>query len=304
MDSIIAWAVAFMVSWAQPGLSFIKDAVETPDAGRARYEEIARAAVQVAYDPETRPVFGGPRGRAATVALLLSIAYHESGYRRDVDLGIGKLARGSGKDSCLVQIRVGSGRTPQGWTHEDLVKDREKCFRAGLALIRKSFGACRKLDPLDRLSAYTRGRCVANERLSRSRIGRSKQAPRPPIDDAAVLASIPKAEPPILDQRVRQLKHPMGREDTERSPKLCVLCGHSPGFNRLDVPGASPSHHGHLEVSDAPSLYQSVRPVSNIPMHLRSGQSQVRRVRRTNDTQGAPAMSRPNYRLTGAMPRT
>jgi hypothetical protein len=184
-----------MVSWAPPGSSLIKDAVETPGEGRARYEEIARAAVSVAYDPATPPLFGGPRGRAATVALLLSIAYHESGYRRDVDLGIGKLARGSGKDSCLVQIRVGSGRTPQGWSHDDLVSDRDKCFRAGLALIRKSFGACRKQEQLDRLSAYTRGRCSSHEPLSRSRIGLSRKTPRPPLDDAAVLVALAQREP-------------------------------------------------------------------------------------------------------------
>ena len=193
MDSIIAWAVALMVSWAPPGLSLIKDAVETPAEGRARYEEIAGSALRVAYDPAIPPLFGGPRGRAATMALLLSIAYHESGFRRDVDLGLGRLARGSGMDSCLVQIRVGAGRTPQGWSHADLVGDRDKCFRAGIALIRKSFGACRKQESLDRLSAYTRGRCLSHDALSRSRLGLARKAPRPPVDDPAVLAS---REPP------------------------------------------------------------------------------------------------------------
>lgn len=195
MDPIIAWAVSLMVSWAPPGLSSIKDAIETPEEGRARYHEIARAAAQVAYDPEQKPVFGGPRGRAETLALLLSIASYESGYRRDVDLGIGKLARGEGVDSCLLQVRVGAGKTREGWSHEDLVTDREKCFRAGLSLIRKSFGACRKQDLLDRLSAYTRGRCIENDKLSRARIGRALRAKRAPMTDAEVLAAIAKPEP-------------------------------------------------------------------------------------------------------------
>ena len=44
MDPIIAWALAIMLSWAPPGRSLIKDAVETPEQGKARYAEIARAA--------------------------------------------------------------------------------------------------------------------------------------------------------------------------------------------------------------------------------------------------------------------
>lgn len=188
MDPILSWAVAFMVAWAPPGRSKFAEAIETPDEGSARYAEIAKAATKVAYDPDTRPLFGGARGRAQTVALLLSIAYHESGFRRDVDLGLGKLARGSGIDSCLLQIRVGSGRTADGWSHHDLVSDREKCFRAGLALVRRSFSACRRLDPRDWLGAYTRGRCVANEPSSRSRVGLARKAPRAPLEDSAVLA--------------------------------------------------------------------------------------------------------------------
>ncbi|WP_437677584.1 hypothetical protein [Sorangium sp. So ce131] len=195
MDAIIAWAVGLMVTWAPPGSSLIKDAIETPEEGRARYQEIARAAAKVAYDPELKPLFGGPRGRAETMALLLAIASYESGFRRDVDLGLGKLARGSGTDSCLLQIRVGAGKTPEGWTHEDLVSDREKCFRAGLRLIKGSFGACRKQDPRDRLSAYTRGRCIVNDRLSRARIGRAQSVARSPMTDAEILASAQKPAP-------------------------------------------------------------------------------------------------------------
>lgn len=189
MDSIIAWAVALMMSWAPPGRSRIQDAVETPEEGRARYEEIARAAARVAYDPALEPLVRGPRARATTTAVLLSIAYHESGFRRDVDLGIGKLARGSGVDSCLLQVRVGRGTTAEGWTHEDLVGDREKCFRAGRVLIKRSFGACRRLPMLDWLGAYTRGRCTEREPLSRARLGLAFSAPQAPLDDAAVLAA-------------------------------------------------------------------------------------------------------------------
>ncbi len=157
MDPIVAWALSFMLSWAPPGRSLIKDAIETPEAGTARYAEIARAAASVAFDPESKPLVGGPRARSQTLAIMLSVAYHESGFRRDVDLGIGALARGSGTDSCLMQIRVGRGTTEEGWSHEQLVADRDKCFRVGLRLLRRSIGACRSLPPLDWLSAYARG---------------------------------------------------------------------------------------------------------------------------------------------------
>jgi hypothetical protein len=191
MDPIIAWAVSIMLGWAPVGKSRIKAAIETPEDGRARYLEIATAATKVAYDPDVQPLFGGPRGRAATLALMLSVAWHESGFRRDVDLGIGKLSRGSGKDSCLLQIRVGAGKTPQGWSHDDLVSDREKCFRAGLAVMKKSFGACRALDQRDWLGVYTRGACVPKEPYSRTRMTLARKATKPPIDDAKVMAKEP-----------------------------------------------------------------------------------------------------------------
>ena len=189
-EPITAWAVAFMVSWAPPGRSKISNAVETEAEGRARYAEIAKAAVQVVYEPSTPPVFQGAYGRASTTALLLAVAFHESGFRRDVDLGIGALARGSGTDSCLMQIRVGAGRTPQGWSHSDLVQDRQKCFLAGLALIRKSFAACHRLGLRDWLSVYTRGHCVDNDPFSRSRIDLANRTPRPSVSDAEVLRSV------------------------------------------------------------------------------------------------------------------
>lgn len=190
MDPIVAWVVALMLSWAPPGKSKIEHARETAEAGRARYEEIARAATSVCYDAQTPPLFFGKRGRAQTVALLLSVAYHESGFRRDVDLGLGPLARGSGTDSCLMQLRVGKGTTAEGWSHDDLIRDRRMCFRAGLALLRRSLGACRHLGTLDGLSAYASGRCVAGSATSRALVGPALRARAAPLLDAEVLAAL------------------------------------------------------------------------------------------------------------------
>jgi hypothetical protein len=186
MDPIIAWALGIMLSWAPPGRSRIKDAVETPEAGKARYAEIARAAAGVAFDPREPPAVAGPRARSRTLAIMLAVAYHESGFRRDVDLGLGPLARGSGTDSCLMQIRVGRGVTVDGYSHADLIADRGKCFRAGLHLLRRSIGACRHLAPLDWLSAYARGRCKAEEPISHALIGPAFRVPAAPLDDEQV----------------------------------------------------------------------------------------------------------------------
>lgn len=195
MDPIIAWALGIMLAWAPPGRSRIKDAVETPEAGAARYAEIARDAAHVAFDPGERPLVAGPRARSQSLAVLLSVAYHESGFRRDVDLGAGPLARGSGTDSCLMQIRVGKGKTPEGWSHDDLVADRQKCFRAGFRLLRRSIGACRSLPPLDWLSAYARGACARDEPVSHALIGPAFQVRPAPLDDAQVAQRIAAAAP-------------------------------------------------------------------------------------------------------------
>jgi hypothetical protein len=203
MDPIVSWALAIMLAWAPPGRSAIRDAVETPEAGAGRYAEIARDAVRVAFDPEERPLVAGPRARSQSLAVLLAVAYHESGFRRDVDLGLGPLARGSGSDSCLMQIRVGRAATSEGWSHADLVADRTKCFRAGFRLLRRSIGACRHLPPLDWLSAYARGRCAVDEPTSHALIGPAFRVRAAPLDDAQVARLLAAAGPGVSPDPVK-----------------------------------------------------------------------------------------------------
>ncbi len=190
MEPIVNWALTFMLAWAPPGRSLIKDAIETPEEGTARYAAIAQAATRVAFDPASKPLVHGPRARTQTLAIMLSVAYHESGFRRDVDLGIGRLARGSGLDSCLMQIRVGRGRTEEGYSHAELVADRDKCFRVGLRLLRRSIGACRSLPPLDWLSAYARGQCVPDDPTSHALMGPALRVRPAPLDDVHAFAAV------------------------------------------------------------------------------------------------------------------
>jgi hypothetical protein len=195
MDPIVAWALAFMLSWSPPGRSKIKDAIETPEEGRTRYAEIARAAANVAFDPTVAPFYRGPHARSRTLAVMLSVAHHESGFRKDVDLGKGPLARGSGTDSCLLQIRVGKGTTAEGWTHADLIGNRDKCFRAGAALIRRSMGSCSRLGERDSLSQFANGHCVENDPTSHALIDPALRVPTAPSEDNKVLESLAKSPP-------------------------------------------------------------------------------------------------------------
>jgi hypothetical protein len=205
-----------MLTWSPPGRSFIKVAQESSDIGRIRYEEIATSAIHVAYDPAEKPIFQGKYGRAQTLALLMSISFFESGYRKDVDLGLGSQSRGdSGRSWCLVQIQLDKpnhdGKTKtrilltnsgykfiydptfsRGWGGEDLVQDRTKCYRVGLRMARQSFSACSRLPLEERLSAFASGKCnnPDGQAVSRSRVRLAQSwlaRSRPPLPDSEVL---------------------------------------------------------------------------------------------------------------------
>jgi len=149
---LAATMLSIMLAKAPPGRSHIVEARETVEAGAARYGEIAEAIADVSG------------GNARTAALLLAVSFHESGWRRDVDLGRGKLARGSGRDSCLMQVRVTTDE------HRALTADRRRCFRLGLERLQRSLNACRHLPRLDRLAAYASGACDRGRLESRARM--------------------------------------------------------------------------------------------------------------------------------------
>jgi len=219
VQDVATWATARMAAWQPAGKSFYADAKETEADGLARYDVIARDAFSVAFDPSEPPLFSGPNGRAKTMATLLAIASWESGFRRDVDLGLGPAARGDGgRSHCMMQIQLSTvdpstkrtkmrvvmdgdgwkfaydGKT--GWGGEDLVQDRQKCFRAGLHMARVSFRACSGLPVAERLSVYASGNCTAGRAASALRMNRAikwvAQAP-PPGDDSVLQALVSPA---------------------------------------------------------------------------------------------------------------
>jgi len=175
---VLAWWLTVLSGWSPPDRPHhLPDAQESVAAAQDRYLSIAQDALSVALDPEEAPLFPGPRGRVLTAGLLLSVAMTESGFRRDVDLGVGPRARGDGGRSwCLMQVQAGAGRIQVAdpllstWMGRDLVADRTKCFRAGLHLLRLSMNACSQLALRHRLSAYTSGTCSATERNSMSKM--------------------------------------------------------------------------------------------------------------------------------------
>ncbi len=180
------------------------EAVETPEGRLERYQEIAQAIADVVE--EGRPLFGGTEGRRGTAATVLAVAFMESGFRRDVDLGLGKHARGGGLDTCAMQIRMGRGATTaEGWTTEELLGDRRKCFAAGLRLIRQSYVACSGNAPEHRLAAYASGTCregpgwaasAARVGLARRILGRGGPL-RTPTAPKARKPAAPSTLPPL-----------------------------------------------------------------------------------------------------------
>ena len=158
MNALVAYLFAAMLAWS-PAREH--EYYEPRDETLARYVGIARTIARVALDPAEPPLFGGPDGRAETGLFVASVAFYESGgFRRDVELGTGKHARGdSGRSWCLMQVNIGGGVTQENWSGLELVGDQEKCIRAGLHRMRESFIHCKSQTLIDRLSGYTAGRC-------------------------------------------------------------------------------------------------------------------------------------------------
>jgi hypothetical protein len=189
-EVLSAWLVGVMMTTLPPGRAQPPDAAETVEEGKARYGEIADALANVVLDPSEPSLWRGPSGRARTAALVLAVSYLESGWRKDVDLGQGKHARGDdGNSWCMMQMHVGRGTTLEGWTGPDLVASREKCFRAGLHALRRSQRACRSRPIEEMLNAYASGTCTRGAAESRQRVGLAMrwydQYPRPHEEEVA-----------------------------------------------------------------------------------------------------------------------
>lgn len=157
---LAAWLLQLMVLAVPPGKGQLARSLETSAAQEERYERIAEAIATVVLDEKEAPVFAGKGDgpRVRTAAMLLSVSYFESSWRRDVDLG---MTRGDGGKSCTVfQFNLGSGKTAEGWGCDELVADRGKAARSALHALRRSSLACRKeTGPEAILFVYVSGDC-------------------------------------------------------------------------------------------------------------------------------------------------
>jgi hypothetical protein len=195
MNALIAYLLAAMVTWSPPS---DHDYYESREETLDRYASIAHDIAAVALDPAEAPLFGGPQGRTQTGLLVASVAFYESGgYRRDVDLGIGKKSRGdSGRSWCLMQVNLGDGITVESWSGRDLVNERQKCLRVGLRRMRQSFAMCQETAFIDRLSGYTKGRCTDDDDYSHRRMKRALQWwAAHPLDDVKIKQSLQAMAP-------------------------------------------------------------------------------------------------------------
>lgn len=186
------WVVNFIEKYAPPGRKvYYDEATETKEEAQERYASLADDLIDTVYDVNTKPIFAGPTGRSQTVSLLLGIMFWETSFRKDVDFGIGEHSRGDhGESWCLMQIKIGDGRTASwntrlnrvatpmddpedvrpGYSGEELVHDRKLCFSEGLKVVRGSFGVCHDLPLAERLSSYASGSCDKGRDASKKRV--------------------------------------------------------------------------------------------------------------------------------------
>jgi hypothetical protein len=129
---VVSWILAAILVLAPPRAS-------EPNA----LERYASIAEDIAAETNTRQ----------EAALVLAIMSHESGFRLDVDQG---LARGSGKDSCLMQLRNAG---------EAVLYSRRTCIHEGVRRMRRSLGSC------GNLRAYASGTCIGGSKESAAMMG-------------------------------------------------------------------------------------------------------------------------------------
>jgi hypothetical protein len=179
---VSAWILSLLLFLAPPERMAAQPAFpgweEDTATKRARYAQIAEDIAVVVTDSTEAPAVGGKNGRARTAALIVAIAWKESAFARDVDLGPacyrGRDGRSprcdGGAAASIFQIRIGAGTTVEGWKQADLFADRKKAVRAALHLVRRSVNACSKYGALAALRSYASGSCERGHAASAARV--------------------------------------------------------------------------------------------------------------------------------------
>jgi len=173
IESLILAAMVELNHPKHQQLSYLREPVEEAER---RYEDLAADIAEVAFDENEAPLFDGPAGREATALLLTAVAWHESGFRKDVEICEGPIAKGDeGRSIGLFQIMRGANR--QGYSAKQICSDRKLQVRLGLHVLRRAKERCGG-SPLIWLQAYGAGRChlphssARNKCAAFERIGR------------------------------------------------------------------------------------------------------------------------------------
>lgn len=222
-ELFITWILATMMSMAPYREGYrTPDAAESREEATERYQEIADAIVTSSFREDVKPLFGGPHGRAKTAMLVTAVFFTESGFRRDVDLGIGRevsMKKGLndfGRSWCMGQVHLGYKKernpyddtqwvsdsvrtTREGWTGRELLEDREKCAIATINILRSSLSMCRNLPLQERLAQYAAGRCESSRgkyaSLQKMRVFQTwVNRNRPAIADADAIIGAPEED--------------------------------------------------------------------------------------------------------------
>jgi len=130
-----------------------------------RYESIAEDISAVAMDENEPPLFKGPAGREATAILLSAVAWHESGFRKDVDICKGILSKGD-KGRSVGLLQVMKGRNYEGHSATEICQNRRLAIRLGLHVLRRAKETCHG-GPRLWLQSYAAGGCGVRSSSSR-----------------------------------------------------------------------------------------------------------------------------------------
>jgi hypothetical protein len=130
-----------------------------------RYESIAEDISAVAMDESEPPLFKGPAAREATAVLLSAVAWHESGFRKDVDICKGVRSKGD-KGRSVGLLQVMKGRNYEGHSALEICQDRRLAIRLGLHVLRRAKETCHG-GPRVWLQSYAAGGCSVHSSSAR-----------------------------------------------------------------------------------------------------------------------------------------
>ncbi len=180
---VLALVTSLPAAAPQPGWA------ETPVALQARLGSIAADITGAAFgDDGTKPAHAIPGGPEMMAAVLVALAWKETAWSADADRGPCYRGRAgtngrcdSGLSASLWQLRIGAGKTREGWTQADLFADRRKAVAVAARMVRQSWGCVRKHGEDAALNAYASGSCTggAYAGLARLKLARKLLAEHP-----------------------------------------------------------------------------------------------------------------------------